>query len=353
MNMLPSHPKLPVHLLAACFNHTVASYKFYWFLSLLGAVETGERRVEKRRLFSGMVALGWYTYHYFHLSFGRQDKLGDAIELIMKQEGLYVDEKRSVILERLIEGGSKETKRILMHFDKEVPHRFLSPWFPGTAADWKGVYLASQSFERDVPYALFDDELVINPIWFDYLFENIGILRGFCYWHLSLYLQKLNPNVPDIAGKLIKPPLRGALNRQRKLFWDVVIDEVGELECIYTGRTLGIGNYAVEHFLPYAFVCHDQIWNLIPADKRFNMTKSDRLPVLYRYFDAFFKMQHLAINTISRLQPGNKFLQEYLTVIPDYRIDQGLDVSLLKQRFHDATFPMVTIAANNGFEFMV
>ena len=353
MNMLPSHPKLPVHLLSACFNYTVASYKFYWFLSLLDAVEAGESRISKRRLFAGMVANGWYTYHYFHLNFGRQDKLGVAIDFIKDREGIDVDEKRGIIIQHLLTEITKETHQVLMHFDHEVPHRFLSPWFPGMGDNWKQIYLASQKFERNVLYALFSDEIEINPDWFEYLFENIGILRGFCYWKLSLYLQKLNPNVPDIAGKLIRPPFRNALTRQRKLFWDVVFSEVGQIDCIYTGRPLTLEDYAVEHFLPYAFVCHDQIWNLIPADKRFNMTKSDRLPPFDRYFDRYFNLQHLAITTVTRVQPKNKFLLEYLYLIPDYRIGQVCDVELLRQRFRDAAHPMITIAANNGFEFMV
>ncbi|WP_231490351.1 hypothetical protein [Pedobacter sp. Leaf170] len=193
------------------------------------------------------------------MNFGRQDKLGVAIDFIKDREGIDVDEKRGIIIQHLLTEITKETHQILMHFDQEVPHRFLSPWFPGMGDNWKQVYLASQNFERDVPYALFRDEIEINPDWFEYPFENIGILRGFCYWKLSLYLQKLKPNVSDIAGKLIHPPFRNALTRQRKLFWDVVFSEVGQIDCIYTGRPLALEDYAVEHFLPYAFVCHDQI----------------------------------------------------------------------------------------------
>jgi hypothetical protein len=36
---LPVNENLPVHLLAACFNKTSATYKFYWFLSILGKAE--------------------------------------------------------------------------------------------------------------------------------------------------------------------------------------------------------------------------------------------------------------------------------------------------------------------------
>jgi CRISPR/Cas system Type II protein with McrA/HNH and RuvC-like nuclease domain len=65
-----------------------------------------------------------------------------------------------------------------------------------------------------------------------------------------------------------------------------VIEHNGPVNCIYTQKPLDIGNYALEHFVPYAFVSHDMIWNLIPADPGFNSTKCDKLPSIDRYFDA-------------------------------------------------------------------
>ncbi|MFN5883821.1 MAG: HNH endonuclease domain-containing protein, partial [Bacteroidota bacterium] len=57
-----------------------------------------------------------------------------------------------------------------------------------------------------------------------------------------------------------------------------MLHEVGSIQCIYTNNDLVIGNYAVEHFVPYSFVSHDLMWNLIPADTSFNSSKSDKLP---------------------------------------------------------------------------
>lgn len=70
---LPYSPQLPISTLAACFNKTTTTYKFYWFLALLQAVEEGKVEVSKRELFAGMVAHAWYTVNYFHLSFGKWD----------------------------------------------------------------------------------------------------------------------------------------------------------------------------------------------------------------------------------------------------------------------------------------
>lgn len=143
------------------------------------------------------------------------------------------------------------------------------------------------------------------------------MLKDFCYWNLCLFLQSKNPNVPDIPSKLIKPYLRNNLTKQRTQFWDLVLKEMGSVKCIYTGGKLSCGEYAVEHFIPYAFVCHDLIWNLIPAEKAFNSSKSDKLPALDKYFDSFFDLQKNAIEIVSAKTPRNKFLEDYLTIFPD------------------------------------
>lgn len=152
--------------------------------------------------------------------------------------------------------------------------------------------------------------------------------------------------MPDIPNKLIKIPIRKSLTEQRK-FWDIVIGELGGVDCIYTNSRLTVGRYAVEHFIPYAFVSHDLIWNLIPANQSFNSSKSDKLPILEKYFDPFFNLQKLAVTIIQHKAPKNKFLEDYLTLFPLIDTQQ-----LERQRFLEQIQPLVTIASNNGFQFL-
>jgi hypothetical protein len=56
---LPNDKNVPVNLLSACFNNTSATYKFYWFLSILEALEEGNVQFEKRSLFARMISLSW------------------------------------------------------------------------------------------------------------------------------------------------------------------------------------------------------------------------------------------------------------------------------------------------------
>lgn len=343
MIKLPETSSLPVNLLAACFNKTSATYKFYWFLSILNRVEQGEIMIDKRHLFADMIAHSWFTVNYFHVSFGKQDKLQQAIEKVKLLENLAIDADRDHIFKSLTATEHQTTLKELWYFNSEVPHRFLSPWF--RAEDMKLAYDQSQSFHNNCLYAVNKESIRVNPVWFEYLKNNAGILKAFCYWHLAVYLQRKNPNVPDIPNKLIKVPVRKSLNEQRK-FWDIVIGELGGVDCIYTNTRLNIGQYAVEHFLPYAFVSHDLMWNLIPADPSFNSSKSDKLPVLDKYFDPFYNLQQQAVEIIQHKAPKHKFLEDYLTIFP-LLTHQPIE----RQKFLEQIQPLVTIASNNGFEF--
>jgi hypothetical protein len=341
---LPKLNGLPVNLLAACFNNTSATYKYYWLLSILQSVEQGNLKIYKRELFARMISNAWFTVNYFKVSFGKQDLIQDAVRLLKGIEGISIDEKRDSVYQKLLNTTNSETIKQLWHFNKNVPHWFLSPWFPNT--EKAEIYSLSKSFYGDCLYALYDDKVEINPIWETYLKSNARVLKDFCYWNLSLFLQAKNPNVPDIPNKLIKPATRNNLTKQRIQFWDLVLKELGSVECIYTGEKLTIGNYAVEHFVPYSFVSHDLIWNLIPADKSFNSKKSNKLPPLDKYFDSFFALQKKAIEIVDFKSPKNKLLEDYLTIFPN--IKEGLS----KDKFKETIQPLLTIASNNGFEFM-
>jgi hypothetical protein len=223
-----------------------------------------------------------------------------------------------------------------------VPYKFLSPWL-GTESKGE-MYKLSQENYNFPPYALYDDCILIQPDWFEYFKRNSGMLKDFCYWNLALFLQSRNPNVPDITNKLKRPEKRGSLSKHKKDFWDIVIDELGFVNCIYTNEKLNRGNYAIEHFVPFQFVAHDLMWNLIPADPSFNSSKGDKLPQLERYFDDFYHLQKEAVQIVHKVKPNNRFLEEYLTVFPDLKLN--------KDKYFECIQPMLTIAQNNGFQYM-
>lgn len=354
----PSSENLPINILAACFNKTVATYKFYWFLSIVQELEKGNILIRKKSLFARMLSNSWYTANYFNLSYGKSDILKIQIAAVAELENIPIHLKRETVFRLLNESRKEKTLRILNHFDNQVPHWFLTPWFPGLkgsdSVKRKKIYEFNVEEKRKCLYFLKKEEIEINPIWVDYILQNAQFLKSFCYWNLTLFFQKHNPNIPDIANKIIKDSQRSKLGKQRKEFWNLVFNDLPEnkIKCIYTREFITLDNYAVEHFVPHSFVAHDLIWNLIPADPKFNSSKNNRLPQYELLFEEFFKTQISGLKVICEKYPRNKLLEDYLTIFSELPTSEIIVKPEFKAKFQESIKPLITIAANNGFQYL-
>lgn len=336
--------------IAQIFNNTVATYKYYWFVSILDIVVKEQRRqISFWEIIVGMVAEAWYPIHYFRLSFGKADSLYTQIIELQNELNIPIDAKKSDIKNQIISNlNAPKIKSLLRVFTLNVPYRFLSPWINYTTDN--EVVMLSQSFTNNCLYAINADNIEINPNWEQYLNDNYLVLRDFTFWNLSVFLQKRNPNVPDVPSKLVKPILRDSLLKQRH-FWDAYIDLNGSIKCIYTGKELYKKNYDLDHFVPWSFVSHNLLWNLLPADASINSSKSNNLPLLDEYLRPFAKMHQQAIQIIYPRNPNNKILEDYLTLhnsIPE--LIRLSDVDFLNV-FQKTFSPMVQIAENMGFKY--
>tara|TARA_R110002050_G_scaffold280717_1_gene427769 strand:+ start:1792 stop:2856 length:1065 start_codon:yes stop_codon:yes gene_type:complete len=349
---LPFSDTLSINKLASSFANTSATYKFYWLISIIELVENGQSTIDKIAIFSRMISNSWYTVNYFHVSFGKQDLIQNAVESILKYENLSIDIKKEKLITILENSNKIDTQKTLKHFNLNVPHWFLSPWFPKLKDEnnynyKKRIYNSSQNFENGCFYGLYDEHVIINPIWINYIKTNAKILKDFCFWNLALFLQTRNPNVPDIPNKLIKPVIRNGLTKQTNQYWKLVLKELGSIQCIFTETKLYFDekNYALDHFVPHAFVSHDLIWNLLPIEKKFNASKSDKLPLFDKYFDKFYDLQKVAFEINKHHNSKSRYMDEYLSIFPN--ID-----SFEKEKFSNTIQPLITIASNNGFLFM-
>lgn len=349
---LPSSSLLNIARLASVFNNTSATYKYYWLLAIIDVIEEGKLSVDKKELFARMLANSWYTVNYFYISFGSQDLIQQAIKTIGITESIPINVRKDQLITILLTSKNKDTIALLRHFDKNVPHWFLTPWISKSKSEnhtqyRNRIYLESQRFHNQVLYALNADYIEVNPIWMDYIKSNARILKDYCYWNLSNFLQVRNPNVPDIPGKLIKPPFRGTLTNQRKNYWDIVFKELGTVQCIYTNTDLNLSKYALDHFVPHAFVSHDLIWNLAPVDITYNSIKGNKLPDMDMYFDKFYNMQKTAFEIVSEINPRSKLLEEYLSI---FNLD-GSKLPFSYNQLKNTISPLISIAANNGFQY--
>ncbi len=345
--LLPQNPHLPISALAGIFSNTTATYKFYWFVALMDiVVKERKTRISFWEIIAGMVAESWYPIHYFKLSFGKSDSLFNNSLEIQKEFQISIDSDKKKIKNQLLDN-IDGTKKFLRVFSLNVPYRFLSPWIRYTYDE--DVVAKSQRFENDCLYAIYGDEIVINEEWIDYLGENYTILRDFAFWNLTEFLQKRNPNVPNVPSKLIKPNLRESLTKQHK-FWDTYIERVGHMNCIYTGKPIVAKKYDLDHFVPWSFVSHNLLWNLIPADSSINSSKSNNLPPLDIYLKPFSKLQQNALKIMYEENQNNAIFEDYLIVYDSVSDLVHLSETDFYEVFRKTFSPMVQIAENMGFK---
>ena len=350
---IPQSYILTTKYLNRVFDKTVATYKYYWFISILEIyVGTGTSRIKLWDIIISMIANAWYPVHYFRLSFGKSDSMYVAVKQLQVLTGIPIDASKKEVMDTLRkELHRKEIRSLLRVFTLNVPFRFLRPWID--TSDDKQVVERSQTFENVCLYALKKEQnewwVEINPAWSDYLKENYRILMDFAYWNLTLFLQTRNPNVPNIPNKLIKPECRDSLTKQRA-FWNTVIQTNGQLTCIYTGRELYVGNYDLDHFIPWSFVSHDLLWNLLPADPSINSSKGNKLPLLDVYLPKLASAHHEALRVYITLNKNRTVLEDYLSLGYTPNDLVSMNDSYFCEVFYQTFSPMVQIALNMGFE---
>lgn len=362
---LPEADNLPVQHLVATLRDTTASYKFYWFLAILDAVREDIRGpIALDYLLSRMVALAWYPNNYFRLSFGKSDQTARCVELFKSETQLSANEKIAVIaneaLHLLQNNSTSMAARELRKLDRYVPYRFLRPWFAGELAGLKDSlvnekiqFLAEKNFQRhdNLPLYRFSvsaNAIELQPRWRGYMRRHLAVLQSFVDWHLVRYVQKFNPNVPGIANKLFAPEKRDM--KLAREFWSLA----GTTRCIYTGMELRIQGAELDHFLPWSFVAHDLLWNIIPVAAEANSAKSDFLPSLQKYFLPYARTQYAALHRVARLQRASnaKLLEDYQLLVAGqagvdiFAADEEKFVAILERTIK----PQYEIAANMGFQ---
>lgn len=295
MNEISNCPQLPIKLLAEAFKHTTASYKFYWFLSLIDLyVQEGETCFYTSDVFVRMVAKAWTPLQYFHLSFGKMDSFSKIISEILKHKHLPEDSTEQEIIRAL--QGWEETKRITKLLGDNVPFRFLHPWLKSSCN--QVVAKLSVNFTNDCLYSLIKDSkgwiVQLNPFWCKYLRDNESILRDFTLWHLSKYVQGYNPTVPFIMDKLYLAKQRPQISQSQQVFWKNYRMHVDHPTCIITHESIGT-KLSFSYFLPWSLLPKEVNWNLMIVSERVEERKKNRLLNFHKYIDDFCHEQQLAL----------------------------------------------------------
>ena len=202
-------------------------------------------------------------------------------------------------------------------------------------------------------YALYKDGsdfyIVLNQAWDAYLHTHYNILVDFAYWNLTLFLQARNPNVPAIPNKLIRPEVRNSLTKQHN-YWDMVMTIGGPIHCIYTDKLLHPKDYDLDHFIPWSFVCHDLLWNLIPSDGSINSSKSDKLPDLDYYLPKLAALQHHSLLVLINADKEPKVMEDFVSLGYSAKDLAAMSEEKFREIYEKTFNPINQIALNMGFE---
>jgi len=361
--LLSSLPKIHLkktHVLSQVFNCTTNSYKLFWMMAILNHLsENSEPEILIEDLLVEMVSLAWHPVLLFHLSLGHQDMLQSAVLKVQQSSELQPNSTRTET-KSLISGHLSVASQIIS-LGNYVPYRFLSPWFSKELlripdhkknAIIEGLSLNSQKTNEPSPYFFPQSNIIqLNPSWASFFQENLGVISAFVKYHTVCYLQRGNPNTPNVVSKLEVPAKRDLSTVRR--FWYSVKDEFisqgkGDwFRDIFSGMTLP-AHYAIDHFCPWSFVVHDQIWNLVPIEQSVNSSKGDRLPDIKYYLPRMARLHIQSLKVIKRFPSLEEEFIECYRKSPSELAQSGEDTFC--KRMWDVFFPLFTVAQNQGFQ---
>ena len=346
---------------AGVLSDTAASYKMYWLLAILEEVSSEQTEIKFRKLISRMVVKAWYPLLKYKLSFGFCDSLAKVVNYISDTYNLASNYDENKLFEFIYNSEDKNSNKMLKDLTYNVPYRFLAPFFKGKLEGKKvekQIEELSKVDEESV-YEIYQDEnnekcIRIRDKWFNYLKYNGKIIAGWTYYELVCFLQKRNPNVPGIAMKLEAPKERKL--REQTEIWKQVIEQK-HISDLYTGLDFNDVNYneygvlSIDHFIPWSFVLHDQMWNLVPTFKNVNSKKSDNLLNYDTYIDRFCEMQYEAFCFVVNENRKNQ-LEEYGQVLKVNNLKkfkhENREEEFVK-RMKQEIGPVYGVAVNQGF----
>ncbi|WP_027303016.1 HNH endonuclease domain-containing protein [Rudanella lutea] len=362
---LPESTELDISRLARVFADTTNSYKFYWLLAILDDLKENDRSIiSLNDLALRMVANVWYPLDYFKLSFGSQDGFKPIADFVSAR--MVVDHSKNSlpVFEQLTTKLThQELATVYKMVDtrvRYVPYRFVRPFLSEfiTVED-KGdnvknaiVHFSNTLFAVDpnrVMYRFSKGAIEISSVWKDYLQKHQAILRGFTYWHLLRFLQKNNPIVVGLPDKLFKHSERDL--KQAETFWKSYLQTHSALTCIYSGQLITRQNISLDHFLPWSYVVHDQLWNIIPTPKSVNSAKNNSLPSEVAYFEKYAQLQFDAF-TFHAQNGHSKLLADYFALFgQDLNSLQNQPYAWFREGLERAVLPQLQTARNMGFAY--
>lgn len=325
MITLPSASEIDVRRFSNMLDYSTqsASYKPLWLMGILEEVKKGNQKISFKTIGCHMVSKVWYPILHCKLSFGYQDSLPRIVTSLREKLALKPDEKVSHIFNTLMAMEEKELLKEIKVLFEMVPYRLLSPFYTVKGSSFNKTIKEMTAKDATAFYQFIEDgkTILIGEAWFEYMRSNQVIIEAWIEYSMIYYLQKKNPNVPAIPLK-IKAPDKRDLNDATKLWKYYGAHK--PLRDIYINKTFSDetmeqhGSLSLDHFLPWSFVLHDEVWNLLPSFKNINSSKSNDLPSLQVYLKDYCNLQYDLFSFIRDYPHSDKTLKDMKKIMEDY-----------------------------------
>lgn len=359
---LPYSEELNIEYLGRLFDNTTECYKFFWFKAIVTKVTAGKYELTYEELVDEMIADAYFMVTEYHLNLGPKDALESIVNLIrIKNPSLKSCEKQSVIIDFLENTQDKEIiskKRALTY---NVPYRLQSPFMENVKSkEWnvgESRLIAKINQENRLIYYFealngLSTKIIVQSDWAQYIIKNQEIIKGWLEYKMIMYIQKRNPSVPGIADKLY-PPYERNLERVKK-YWRLILSLEPVYE-IYGDNILTENDLSIDHFVPWSYVAHDEMWNLNPTTKSINSSKSNNLPDWNIYFEKLVRQEYQSYQMLWKYdavhKEFDKCAKEHINNDDiRYRIyRKGLEFTEFAGELETIILPVYQSAKNCGF----
>lgn len=295
-------------------------YKFFWLEALVNLlVKKGRKEISFFEAAEEMIIQAWYTISEYHLHMGSiyngesKNAIERAVYYLQDHSSLSSNAAEDKIRKAVsIAEKDPDFIKILLQMTNDVPYRLLSPFVPelkGNDRIWhydkKMIeYLNLVNNKVLLPYTMryvshTDKTIIWNDQWIELIKDNYLLILEWIRSKKIRYLQDRNPGVPGIVYKL-DPEGKRKLQNVHKL-WDAVMNQETVTD-IYSDAILNGSRYDIDHFIPWSYVTTDELWNLTPAEKSTNTSKSNHLPDWNAYFEGFLNNQLMLCDNIQKYE---------------------------------------------------
>lgn len=358
---LPYSDRLDIAHFSRLFDNKSECYKLFWFQAIARKIKEGHTSITFEELIDEMIADAWYMVSEYHLNLGPSDALERVVHRLGKISNMKSCEKKEVILDYLAVCGDKEVLTMKRTLSQNVPYRLQAPFMESMKGkEWNrsGKNLAARinQEQRLMYYFLqfrgLDTRIQVQKEWADYIGQNYEIIQGWVERNLIQYLQRRNPSVPGIVDKLY-PPKERNLEKVKK-YWKMIVSIKPVCE-IYGEERLNEKNISIDHFVPWSYVAHDELWNLTPTTRSMNSRKSNSLPDWNTYFPMLCKNEYLSYEMMWEYPEIHaafeKCAKEHLNSqeIKHKLYQRGLSEREFFGRLEEVMFPVYQSAKSMGF----